>query len=141
MKAVEENPEIKVWNLSLGSRTQISQNTISYIAAELDRLQANRKDLVFVVAATNKPRRILGDMFIGSPPTPLILLLLTHARELVALLTTLAMVRFFHFLPSLTSVLLVVRKRIRLKPPAYTVSVTITEPLLRLLGLHGKWLI
>lgn len=67
MKAVEENPEIKVWNLSLGSRTQISQNTISYIAAELDRLQANRKDLVFVVAATNKPPRILGDMFIGSP--------------------------------------------------------------------------
>ena len=53
LKAVEENPEIKVWNLSLGSRTQISQNTISYIAAELDRLQANRKDLVFVVAATN----------------------------------------------------------------------------------------
>lgn len=67
LKAVEENPEIKVWNLSLGSRTQISQNTISYIAAELDRLQANRKDLVFVVAATNKPPRILGDMFIGSP--------------------------------------------------------------------------
>ncbi len=67
LKAVEENPEIKVWNLSLGSRTQISQNTISYIAAELDRLQATRKDLVFVIAATNKPPRISGDMFIGSP--------------------------------------------------------------------------
>lgn len=67
VKAVEGNPDIKVWNLSLGSRTQISQNTISYIAAELDRLQAKRPDLVFVVAATNKPIGTVGDMFIGSP--------------------------------------------------------------------------
>lgn len=67
IKAVEENPEIKVWNLSLGSNLEISQNTISYIAAELDKLQATRPDLIFVIGATNKPVGISSEYFIGSP--------------------------------------------------------------------------
>lgn len=67
LKAVQNNPDIKVWNLSLGANTEISRNTISFIAAEIDRLQAERPDLVFVIAATNKPKDVEGEYFIGSP--------------------------------------------------------------------------
>ncbi len=51
-KAVEQNRNIKVWNLSLGSALPIKQNFISPEAAELDRIQ-NEFDVVFVVAGTN----------------------------------------------------------------------------------------
>lgn len=66
LKAVNDNPDIKVWNLSLGSVSEVSPNTISYIAYELDKLQAERSDLIFVIAATNKKASI-EDLFIGSP--------------------------------------------------------------------------
>lgn len=49
---ISENPEIKVWNLSLGSVREVSPNFISWEAAELDRIQ-NQYDVLFVIAGTN----------------------------------------------------------------------------------------
>lgn len=51
-KIVEENPDIHVWNLSLGSELEINENFISPAAALLDRLQYER-NVIFVVAGTN----------------------------------------------------------------------------------------
>lgn len=67
-KIVEENPDIRVWNLSLGDQLEINENSISPIAAELDRLQ-EKYNIVFVVAGTNKPYGIPQDQKyrIGSP--------------------------------------------------------------------------
>lgn len=50
---VASNQDIKVWNLSLGSKQEIKENFISPEAAELDRIQ-NDYDVIFVVAGTNK---------------------------------------------------------------------------------------
>ena len=50
---VEQNPDIKVWNLSLGSTREINENSISPEAAYLDQVQAER-DVIFVIAGTNK---------------------------------------------------------------------------------------
>jgi hypothetical protein len=49
---VESNPDIKVWNLSLGSENEINLNSISPEAAMLDKIQYE-KDVIFVVAGTN----------------------------------------------------------------------------------------
>jgi hypothetical protein len=50
---VEQNPDIKVWNLSLGSTREVNENSISPEAAYLDQVQAE-KDIIFVIAGTNK---------------------------------------------------------------------------------------
>ena len=50
---VASNRDIKVWNLSLGSKLEIKPNFISPEAAELDRIQSEY-DVIFVVAGTNK---------------------------------------------------------------------------------------
>ncbi|MCM1103819.1 MAG: S8 family peptidase [Clostridium sp.] len=52
---VQENRDIKVWNLSLGSAMEIDPNFISPEAAELDKIQ-NEYDVIFVVAGTNKKK-------------------------------------------------------------------------------------
>lgn len=65
-EVVAQNPDIKVWNLSLGSAMEIQKNFISPEAAELDRIQSEY-DVVFVVAGTNKPRKQKGEMRIGAP--------------------------------------------------------------------------
>lgn len=51
-KIVENNKDIKVWNLSLGTEAEINKNYISPVAALLDKLQAEN-DVIFVVAGTN----------------------------------------------------------------------------------------
>ncbi len=61
---VSTNRDIKVWNLSLGSRNEINQNYISPEAAELDKLQ-NEYDIIFVVAGTNKEAEDVSK--IGAP--------------------------------------------------------------------------
>ena len=43
---ISQNPDIHVWNLSLGTDDEISQNFISYDAAVLDELQSN-KNIIF----------------------------------------------------------------------------------------------
>ncbi|WEV73866.1 S8 family serine peptidase [Bifidobacterium sp. ESL0798] len=50
---VENNQNIKVWNLSLGSEDPIFSNAISSVASLLDELQ-HKYDVIFVVAGTNK---------------------------------------------------------------------------------------
>lgn len=63
---VAENPDIKVWNLSLGSMLPVNRNFISPEGAELDKIQSEY-DVVFVVAGTNKPDDTPGIMSIGAP--------------------------------------------------------------------------
>ncbi|MCI9396963.1 MAG: S8 family peptidase [Lachnospiraceae bacterium] len=61
------NRDIKVWNLSLGSKLEIKPSFISPEAAELDRIQSEY-DVIFVVAGTNIPDgETKKDMKIGSP--------------------------------------------------------------------------
>lgn len=62
---VDANPDIKVWNLSLGSELAVRANSISPEAAILDQIQAE-KGVVFVVAGTNNTTR-RDDMPIGAP--------------------------------------------------------------------------
>lgn len=64
---VAANRDIKVWNLSLGSKLEIKPNFISPEAAELDRIQSEY-DVIFVIAGTNVPEGVAKkDMRIGSP--------------------------------------------------------------------------
>ena len=64
---VENNQDIKVWNLSLGSKNEIKENFISPEAAELDRIQSEF-DVLFVVAGTNTPDGLRHpDMKVGAP--------------------------------------------------------------------------
>lgn len=63
---VSKNRDIKVWNLSLGSVMEINRSFISPEAAELDKIQSEY-DVAFVVAGTNKPKTVLGEMRIGAP--------------------------------------------------------------------------
>ena len=63
---VNQNPNIKVWNLSLGSTKEINGNFISPEAAALDQIQCE-SDVIFVVAGTNKPDNRSESMLIGAP--------------------------------------------------------------------------
>lgn len=64
---VANNPDIKVWNLSLGSPEPIKDNFISPEAAELDRIQSEY-DVIFIVAGTNTPDGLVHpEMKVGSP--------------------------------------------------------------------------
>lgn len=64
---VASNRDIKVWNLSLGSKLEIKPNFISPEAAELDRIQSEY-DVIFVVAGTSIPAGVTKkNMRIGSP--------------------------------------------------------------------------
>lgn len=58
------NPDIKVWNLSLGSDLSINENFISPEAAELDSIQFEN-DVIFVIAGTNSKNKERGR--IGAP--------------------------------------------------------------------------
>ena len=63
---VVSNRDIKVWNLSLGSAMEIDPNFISPEAAELDRIQCEY-DVIFIIAGTNKTRKMTGSVKIGAP--------------------------------------------------------------------------
>lgn len=65
---IKTNRDIKVWNLSLGSVSEIKESFISPEAAELDRLQ-NEFDVIFIIAGTNIPKEFNEDrpMKIGAP--------------------------------------------------------------------------
>lgn len=66
-KIIEENRDIKVWNLSLGSDKEINENFISPEAAFLDELQS-KYDVIFVIAGTNMPKNSNKQiMKIGAP--------------------------------------------------------------------------
>lgn len=61
---VVDNPDIKVWNISLGSNQEINDNFISFEAAILDKIQYEN-NVIFVIAGTNKPNEAI--VKIGSP--------------------------------------------------------------------------
>lgn len=63
---VASNPDIKVWNLSLGSMLEVNENFISPEAAVLDKLQHDN-DVIFVIAGTNKGTTKKEHMKIGAP--------------------------------------------------------------------------
>lgn len=64
---VNNNPDIHVWNLSLGTEEEVSRNFISYDGAVLDELMA-RKNIIFVVSGTNDNRMEKeGVLRVGSP--------------------------------------------------------------------------
>jgi len=63
---VYKNRDIHVWNLSLGSSMEISENSISPVAALLDQLES-KFNMIFVVAGTNKQAGNKKEMYIGSP--------------------------------------------------------------------------
>lgn len=63
---VVSNPDIKVWNLSLGSVQEVNPNFISPEAAILDKIQFDN-DVIFVIAGTNKPDNRKEEMLIGAP--------------------------------------------------------------------------
>ena len=64
---VDRNPDIHVWNISLGTEDEVSKNFISYDAAVLDDLQA-KKNILFVISGTNDDREERsGILRIGSP--------------------------------------------------------------------------
>ncbi len=64
---VNDNPDIHVWNLSLGTEDEVSKNFISYDGSALDELQAN-KNIIFVVSGTNDNRIEKNSILrVGSP--------------------------------------------------------------------------
>lgn len=63
---VSSNPDIKVWNLSLGSNDEVKDNFISAEAAVLDQVQYEY-DVIFVVAGTNALMADNKRKKIGSP--------------------------------------------------------------------------
>ncbi len=52
LKIINENKDIKVWNLSLGSIIEVKKNFISPEAALLDKIQTEN-DVIFVISGTN----------------------------------------------------------------------------------------
>lgn len=66
-KIVEDNGDIHVWNLSLGTDEEVSKNFISYDGSFLDEIQANN-NCIFVISGTNDEREIKKDVIrVGSP--------------------------------------------------------------------------
>lgn len=64
---VFQNPDIHVWNLSLGTEDEVSKNFISYDAAVIDELTSQR-NVIFVISGTNDNRSIKnGTLRVGSP--------------------------------------------------------------------------
>ncbi len=64
---IEDNLDIKVWNISLGSEFEVSRNYMSVQGALLDELQF-KYDILIIVAGTNKPEKIGNESYrIGSP--------------------------------------------------------------------------
>lgn len=63
---ISSNRDIKVWNLSLGSKHEINPNFISPEAAILDRIQYEN-DVIFVIAGTNLSSGEKEPKSLGSP--------------------------------------------------------------------------
>lgn len=75
------NPDIHVWNLSLGTEDEVSKNFISFDASVLDSLQA-KYNIVFVVAGTNDNRNDRTNYLkIGSPADSLNSIVVNSVRR------------------------------------------------------------
>ncbi len=66
-KIVQDNQDIHVWNLSLGTQEEVSKNFISFDGAALDALE-QKYNVIFVIAGTNDLRNTKnGYLRVGSP--------------------------------------------------------------------------
>ena len=64
---IEHNPDIHVWNLSLGTEEEVSRNFISLDGAVLDDLQS-KYNILFVISGTNRmSTNKKSQLRIGSP--------------------------------------------------------------------------
>lgn len=78
---ITNNPDIHVWNLSLGTEDEVSKSFISYDAAVLDELQA-QKNIVFVISGTNDNRMVKnGVLKVGSPADSLNSIVVNSVRR------------------------------------------------------------
>ena len=78
---VNDNPDIHVWNLSLGTDDEVSRNFVSFDAAALDEIQA-KKNVIFVVSGTNDNRTEKTDMLrVGSPADSLNSIVVNSVRR------------------------------------------------------------
>lgn len=78
---VDRNPDIHVWNLSMGTDEEISKNFVSFDGAFLDELQA-KKNIVFVVSGTNDNRKNKkGLLKVGSPADSLNSIVVNSVRR------------------------------------------------------------
>ncbi len=78
---VNENPDIHVWNLSLGTDDEVSKNFVSFDAAALDEIQA-KKNAIFVVSGTNDNREIQeGILKVGAPADSINSLVVNSVRR------------------------------------------------------------
>lgn len=66
-RIVQQNQDIHVWNLSLGTSEEVSKNFISFDGAALDALE-QKYNVIFVIAGTNDIRNNKKDYLrVGSP--------------------------------------------------------------------------
>lgn len=82
-KIINENNDIHVWNLSLGTDEEVSKNFISFDAAALDEIQKN-KNILFVISATNdSDRRKYNEPYkrVGSPADSLNSIVVSSVRR------------------------------------------------------------
>ena len=80
-KIVAGNPDIHVWNLSLGADDEISRNFISYIASAIDVIIA-KHNVLFVIAGTNDSRNEkTGSLFVGPPADSLNSIVVNSVRK------------------------------------------------------------
>lgn len=78
---VSSNPDIHVWNLSLGTEDEVSKNFVSFDGAALDEIQAN-KNVVFVISGTNDNREIHDSFLrVGSPADSLNSIVVNSVRR------------------------------------------------------------
>ena len=78
---VRENPDIHVWNLSLGTEDEVSRNFISYDAAALDEIQS-QFNVVFVISGTNDNRTEHPSILkVGSPADSLNSIVVNSVRR------------------------------------------------------------
>lgn len=62
---IRQSPDIHVWNISLGTKTETERNSISFLASVLDEIQA-KYNVIFTIAGTNDNDGTLSKR-IGSP--------------------------------------------------------------------------
>lgn len=78
---VNDNPDIHVWNLSLGTEDEVSKNFVSFDAAFLDEIQA-RKNVIFVISGTNDNREEKKEILrVGSPADSLNSIVVNSVRR------------------------------------------------------------
>lgn len=78
---VFQNPDIHVWNLSLGTEDEVSKNFISYDAAVIDELTSQR-NVIFVISGTNDNRSVKdGTLRVGSPADSLNSIVVNSVRH------------------------------------------------------------